>query len=357
VTDTPIRPAGSQPLFAAHGRTLALLYADLESHALGQQEAFIGTAGSVVERTNASGFRFYTHQFYDGEGTKKEAYLAGPVGSAAAEATADDLRVRIRELKEIVPSLRMLGREGFNLVDSKTYATIASLHNEGIFSAGGMLIGSHAYGVILNRLGVRAAAYATEDIDNARREALAFKKRPDASFLEMLRKSGVAFVEVPEFERGKASTSFKQRGRSRFHVDLLVPSPNETFPVVPVPELKAHATGLPYLGYLLDESQTTLVMAREGCCGVRVPLPERFAVHKLLVSQLRTGRDAKSGKDVSQACVLAAALAVSHPGAIESALALVPRRARKHLKPAVTLARRFLERPHPRAWEDFERFV
>ncbi|MBI3898418.1 MAG: hypothetical protein HY308_08995 [Gammaproteobacteria bacterium] len=329
-----------------------MLYADLESYALNQREVFVGTGGSVIQRENASGFRFYTHQFYDAEGKKRERYLAGPTGSMDADAAADEIRTRIKELKEIARSLRMLGREGFCLADSKTYATLASLHNHGVFAAGGMLVGSHAYGVLLNRLGIRATAFATEDIDIARREALAFEKLPEHSFLDMLKDSGIPFVEVPSLDRKKPSTSFKQRGRSQFHVDLLVPSTNDDFPVVSVPELKAHATGLPYLSYLLTESQSATLLAREGCCVVRVPLPERFAIHKLIVSRLRTGRQSKSDKDVFQACVLCAALAESHPGAIESAVAGIPPRAKKYFKTAVVSAQRFLEQAHPRAWEE-----
>jgi hypothetical protein len=339
-------------LFTDHSRALAVLYGDLENHAVAQREVFVGTAGSVIERQNAAGFRFYAHQSYEADGKKRERYLAGPVGSAAADATALQLRADIRELKALVPSLRLLGREGFALVDPKTYATLASLHNHGVFAAGGLLIGSHAYGVLLNRLGARAAAYATEDIDIARSEALAFETMPAQGFLEMLRDSGIEFVEVPKLDHRSPPTSFKQRGRSQFHVDLLVPSPNEEFPVLPVPELKAHATGLPYLQYLLAESQTAALLAREGCCAVRVPLPERFAIHKLLVSQLRVGRGMKSDKDVHQASVLCAALAEHHPGAIESALAAMPRRARRYLPPALEAARRHLERDHPRAWEE-----
>jgi hypothetical protein len=340
------------PLFTSHSRALTVLHGDLEGFALAQREVFVGTAGSVIERRNAAGFAFYAHQSYEGDGKKRERYLAGPVGDARADDAAAAIRERIRELKGLVPSLRLLGREGYNLVDARTYGTLASLHNHGVFAAGGMLIGSHAYGIILNRLGVRAAPYATEDIDIARREALAFDQLPAQGFLEMLRDSGIEFVEIPRLDRKSPATSFKERGRSQFHVDLLVPSPNEEFPVLPVPELKAHATGLPYLQYLLAESQPGVLLAREGCCQVRLPLPERFAVHKLVVSRLRVGGGAKSDKDVFQASVLAAVLAESHPGALEAAAGALPRRARKYLRAALESARRHLESAHPRAWEE-----
>ncbi len=328
-----------------------MLSADLESYAFGQREAFLGTAGSVVERQNASGFRFYSHQFYDGDGKKRERYLAGPIGDPVADQAAADVRARVRELQELVPALRLLGREGYLLVDARTYATLASLHNHGVFAAGGLLIGSHAYGVLLNRLGIRAAGYATEDIDIARRRALSFEERPRVGFLEMLNGSGLEFLAVPELDRKAPSTSFKQRGRSSFHVDLLAPSRDETFSTVAVPELRAYATSLPYLGYLLAESQPAVVMARQGCCAVRVPLPEYFAVHKLLVSRLRTGRNAKAGNDVQQACVLSAALAEAHPGALASAIAKVPRKARRYVALGVEAARPLLER-HPRALDE-----
>jgi hypothetical protein len=320
-----------------------VLHADLENHAIAQAEVFVGTAGSVVERRNASSFAFYAHQFYDADGKKRERYLAGPVGSPDADKAAGELRSRIRDVKELVPSLRMLAREGFCVVDRRTYATVASLHNHGVFRAGGALIGSHAYGVLLNRLGARTAPYATEDIDIARRESLAFDPVPDKGFLDMLRGSGLDFVEVPQLDRKQPATSFKQRGRSVFQVDLLVPSPDDAFQVVAVPELRAHATGLPYLRFLLGESQMSVLLAREGCCAVRVPVPERFAVHKLVVSQLRRGRTAKSANDVAQACAVAAALADGHPGALEAARKSLPASARRYLVAALAVARPILQ--------------
>jgi hypothetical protein len=220
-------------------------------------------------------------------------------------------------VKALVPDLRLLGREGFQLADSKTYATLASLQKNGLFAAGAMPIGSHAFGVLLNHLGVRSAAYATEDIDIARREALAFPRVVGKPFLEILRDSGIAFVEVPDLDPRKPSTRFKQRGASRFHVDLLVPS-------------------------------------REGCCPVNVPLAERFAVHKLLISQQRRGSSSKTEKDIVQACVPLAVLGEKYPGAIDSAMHPLPKSARRYVRKALGPARQRLLEAHPRALEELE---
>jgi hypothetical protein len=342
------------PLYFPHPGALNVLYGSIEGHAKAGAPVFAGTAGSIVTRRNREGFEFYAHRYYDGDGKQREQYIAGPAGSADADHRAEALKRQIDEVKALVPDLRLLGREGFQLADSKTYATLASLQKNGLFAAGAMLIGSHAFGVLLNHLGVRSAAYATEDIDIARREALAFPRAVGKPFLEILRESGIAFVEVPDLDPRKPSTSFKQRGASRFQVDLLVPSRDDSFPIVPVPELQTHATGLPYLGYLLGASQQAVLLAREGCCPVNVPLAERFAVHKLLISQLRRGSSSKTEKDVFQACVLLAVLGEKYPGAIESAMHHLPKSARRYVRKALGPARQRLLEAHPRALEELE---
>jgi hypothetical protein len=200
-------------------------------------------------------------------------------------------------------------------------------------------------------MGVRAAAYATEDIDVARREILAFEHFPEKNFLAMLRDSGIQFVEVPQLDSRQASTSFKQRGVSRFHVDLLVPSPDSEIHIVDVPELRAHVTALPYLSYVLGKTQMATLISREGCCPVRVPVPERFAIHKLVVSQLRTPRDAKTDKDIHQAAVILSSLGERLPGAIETAVKDLPVSARKYLVSASTSAISLMH-GRPRAIEE-----
>jgi hypothetical protein len=171
------------------------------------------------------------------------------------------------------------------------------------------------------------------------------------SFLEMLRETGVEFVEVPQLDRRAPAASFKQRGSSRFRVDLLVPAKGDDHPILPVPELKAHATGLPYFAYLLGASQTVPILSAHGIVAVRVPTPERFAVHKVIVSQLRGSGDAKSGKDLHQAAILIDALADRFPGAIDDALAAVPRSARRSLSRGVKALRAHLPETATTAWE------
>jgi len=119
-----------------------------------------------------------------------------------------------------------------------------------------------------------------------------------------------------------------------------------------VPELQAHATGLPYLGYLLSQSQEAALLAHEGVCQVRIPLPERFALHKLLISQLRGARDTKSLKDVYQAAILLAALGDRYPGAIEEAVSQLPDSGIKYVRKALLLIQPQLEEAYPRAWDE-----
>jgi hypothetical protein len=337
--------------YALHPAPLTTLFSGLETFAISQPEVFVGTAGTILKRRNASKFEFYAHQYYDALGTKRERYLGGPVGTGDADAAAAALKVRIDEVKRVAPSIRLLGREGFQLADARTFATLATLHNHGLFAAGALLVGSHAYGAILNRLGIRASSYLTEDVDIARAGPLALLKQRKEALADILRDSGIEFVEVPQLDRRTPATSYKERGRSTFQIELLAPGRGEETGSAAVPELRTHAVTLPFLGYLLEESQITTILAREGCCAVRVPVPERFAVHKLVVSVLR-GRDAKAQKDRAQALVLCAALGDLHPGALQSAVKDLPRRAVKHVRSALQHLREPLESAHSRAWDE-----
>jgi hypothetical protein len=335
-------------LTTPHERALTLLFSELESTAAEQREAFLGTPGTVTQRINENGTQFWVHRYSDAVGTRHETYV-GKADDPTVASQVELLRSRIEAANATIARVRLLARGGFATVDRKAYYTLASLHNHGLFRAGALLIGSHAYGALLNALGVRAVPYSTEDVDIAGREALALSGIP--AFLEMLRATGIEFFEIPQLDRGNPPTSFAERGGSRLRVDLLVPSSNADYPIIPVPELRAHATGLPYLAYLLGASQEVPILSSHGVVLLRVPLPERYAVHKLIVSQLRAKTTGKPEKDLRQAATLFEVVAERFPGAVEEALTAVPKSAVRYVTRAVKAIQSHLPTSAEAAWE------
>jgi hypothetical protein len=338
-------------LAGPHEKALMLLFAELESTAADQREAFLGTPGALTERTNENGTRFWVHRYSDGAGRRHEVYL----GTADDEAVVAGIRLvrrRIESANATLGRIRILARAGFATADRKTYSTLASLHNHGLFRAGALLIGPHAFGVVLNVLGVKAVPYATEDVDIARREQLALPGIPP--FLKILRETGIEFFEASSLKRRGHPTSYVESGGSRLKVGLLVPSSDDSYPTIPVPELSAHAQGLPYLKYLLANSQEAPILSPHGVVMVRVPVPERYAIHKLIVSQLRGTASSKTAKDLQQAAILIAAVVDRFPGAIEEALLSVPKSAGRHVRRALTALKRHLPASAEAAWDALE---
>jgi hypothetical protein len=172
-----------------------------------------------------------------------------------------------------------------------------------------VLIGTHAFGAILNELGVSASPFPqTEDVDVAA-QRIELAALPKGGFIGLLRQTGLPFHEVPPHKRGAPSTSFKVRGR-RLKVDLLVPARGKPYQPVKIAGLGAYATGLPHLEYLLKGTTDSILIGRDRIVPVTVPHPGRFCLHKLALFRLRSASDnAKREKDVYQAAILAAALA------------------------------------------------
>ncbi len=204
---------------------------------------------------------------------------------------------------------RKLRRISFYSADNSTLVTVASLFNAGVFGGGGVLVGTHAYGVILNELGVSGLPMAmTEDVDVARAGRIELAATPDEGLFGLLKQTGLPFHEAPRLKRGGPSTSFKVRGR-KLKVDLLMPARGKPYKAIAVPELNAHATGLPYLEYLLRDTDSSVLIGRDRMVPVTVPHAGWFCLHKLALYSLRTGEDnPRREKDVLQAAVLAQAL-------------------------------------------------
>jgi hypothetical protein len=310
-------------LFSRHPLPLQTAYSDLKRQAREQPFLLVGTPGTVSVR-EVRGAEFYYRQFYDAEGAKAAEYI-GSV--AATDGRAASVREQVATAKELAKTARLLAREGYVAIEPRANAILVALANGGLFRGGAVLVGSHAYGVVLNELGVRAAAFTTEDIDIARGEPLAIADGTD--FAKVLAGSTLTLHPVPGLGPRAPSTSYKPPGRDRLRVDLLVPAPGKEITTRAVPELNAHAQALPYLAYLIADPIDAVVVGKESVVPVRVPRPEALAWHKALTSQLRSSTTDKRNKDLAQAAVLFSVLAEDAPDALADALARIPRSAKR----------------------------
>ena len=322
-------------LFTPHPLYFQTAFSDLKRQAREQPFLFVGSAGTVSERT-VNGRAFYYRQHYDALGKKTQDYV-GAVDDPAVIARVADVRAQITTANGLLRDARPLVREGYVAAEPRTSAILAALANHAFFSAGGVLVGSHAYGALLNDLGARAGAHATEDLDVARAIKLALPK--NVGFASMLADSKIELLPVRSLDRKSQPTSYKPMGHDRLRVDLLVPTAGSNIKTLPVPELSAHALALPFLGYLLEDPEAAVVIGREALVPVNVPRPEAFAFHKMLVSELRRKDSDKREKDLAQAAVLFAVLAERAPASLEDAFAGLPRGSKEKTRRA---ARRVL---------------
>ena len=330
-------------------------YAQAKEAALAQSNVPLLSPGSI-QIENRRGSKFAYRYRYDASGKRVAEYL-GPEGAAETSGNIAGAKEEIRAGSIFVQYSRDLRRVGFYGADNSTLVTVAQLFNAGVFRGGAVLVGSHAFGVLLNELGYSTSFPMTEDVDIARGRRIQIAALPAGGFLGLLRETGLPFQEVPELKRGAPPTSFKVRGRT-LKVDLLVPAKGAPYRPTKVPELGAHATGLPFFEYLLDEPIQSILLGRDRIVPVIVPSAGRYCVHKLAVYSLRSASDRpKRDKDVFHAAALAAALATEQDVLLLDAAEAMTKTMRAKARAGARRALEWLGGNRPEAAEVLERIA
>ena len=320
-------------------------YEDLKQLALTQRRALAGAPGTLKHRTQG-GKRYWVREYIRVDGRKADEYLGAESALPAARVTA--FRHELELARALAAGSSALRLFGYQRIDRKPAAVLAALFNRGLFAAGLTLVGSHAYGVLLNELGVSAAGYRTQDIDVARSRPLKIALPEDAPFHAVLEESGLRLAPVPGLSTRQPATSFKLPGAEGLAVDLLIPG-REAGKVLAAPELHAFAQAIPWLDFLVEEPVEAIVLSPNQVIPVKVPAPERMALHKLYASQARRTLRDKARKDIDQAVVLAAALEQDTPGRLTDTFKELPRAARPAVARGALAASRQLGEPHAHA--------
>lgn len=306
-----------------------------------------GTPGTLKQRTQ-NGKRYWLREHIRIDGAKVDEYL-GPVAALDGK-RVDALRAEVALGRALASASAALRLGGFQRIERNPAAVLAVLFNRGVIAAGLTLVGSHAYGVLLNELGALAPAYRTRDLDLARARPLDLALPSDASFAALLDESGLRFTPVPGMPSSRPAASFKLPGAEALLVDLLVPG-REAGRIVPVPELATHGQTIPLLGFLSEGAIDSVALSPNQIVPVRVPAPERFVLHKLFASQSRRAHPGKARKDLEQAALLAAALEEQAPGRLRENWRGFPAAGRAAVARAARPAAKLLGDAHPEALE------
>ena len=188
-------------------------------------------------------------------------------------------------------------------IPPKHARVIERLADSGLFSAGGILVGTHAFLAYQNFFGVRwTAGAATLDLDFAHAG-----RNVSLALPENLKLDTTAAIDSLEmgFIPNQAHTSFRKADEPDFDLDFLTSRGRTGDTPVTLSRLNLTMQPLRFMELSLQDPMRATLIARSGPIVVNLPRPERYALHKLLVYGERAqAQRTKARKDLAQAAAL-----------------------------------------------------
>lgn len=222
----------------------------------------------------------------------------------------EDFRGRRKLVSTLTREARLSAPERF------TGDIVAALQRGGLFRLRAVLVGTVAFQAYSAHLGLRlpGASLQTGDVDLAQFHSISAAVGDSLPpVVEILRDVDDTFRPVPHMNDGRQSTQFINS--QSYKVEFLTPnrgSADHDGEPSPMPALGgAAAQPLRFLDFLIYQPVHAVLLHADGI-PVLIPAPERFAVHKLIVSTRRREDPngfAKREKDLHQASLLIDAMA------------------------------------------------
>ena len=308
--------------------TTQTLYAELLEQAIHAEAetAMAGAAahGTFVSKTIKGGTYWYLQRR---EGDRKRQHYLGKESPELLSWMEEVRQLRDRTAADEAQRVRlgsMLAAGGAATESAAAGKVLELLADSGVFRMGGVLVGTQAFAVYGNMLGVRfdRQSLRTQDVDLAQDRSIGIALSQETEPVDVERSltgSGLGFFPVPSLDPRRPSTSFKIRGKE-LRVDFLTPltGPEKSEPVF-LPSLGVAAHPLRFLDYLIENPVQAVVVSGPGIL-VNVPSPARFAFHKLWISRRRpVSEQAKAVKDLRQGTSVLEVLLADRPGDVTAA--------------------------------------
>lgn len=301
---------------------LQTVYAELVERAWmdSAERDFAGDGAFVAKAVKGRRYWYWQHADPGAPSGQRQRYV-GPETPELLERIARHRQARAegRQRREMVVALRAAGLPG---PDAMTGRVLAALEAAGAFRLRAVVVGTVAYqiygGLLGERLGLAASRTGDLDLAQFADVSLFVEDRIDAPDMEaVLRGVDPRFrrLPAPPSTRNPADARSTRYGIGQeYRVEVLTPNrgPDAEGAAMPLPALGADAQPLRFLDFLIYREVRAVALHGAGV-PVNVPAPERYAVHKLIVSRVRTVDPAKARKDLAQAGELLVALARQRP--------------------------------------------
>jgi hypothetical protein len=244
------------------------------------------------------GRRYWYFQSPSSEG-RKQKYV-GPETPELLEQIESHKNARgdERERRALVSTLvRSLG---LPRPDPAMANIIAALAEAGVFRLRAVLVGTVAYQTYPAMLGIKlpSSVQRTGDVDIAQfANVSAAVDDRTPPILDVLQRADTTFAPVPTIHKGHV-TSYVAKGGLR--VDFLTPNTGkDTDKPQHLDALQTDAHPLRFLNFLIYEPEPAVILHGAGIY-VLAPAPQRYALHKLIISRRRSAGNPKREKDIQQ---------------------------------------------------------
>jgi hypothetical protein len=282
-------------------------YAELFESARAQElhRSVANLSGNFASKT-VKGRLYWYYQYRDVDGSVRQLY----VGPDTAEVKALMARAREKPTKALEPLARSAIALGCERILPKHFRVIRRLSEYGFFNAGGILIGTHAFLSIGNVLGIRwHDGSRTQDVDFAhagKNISLALPATIQVNVHKALESLGMGFLPISTFG-SEAGATYLNPKDPEFRIDFLTTLHRDGDNPFTPPNLNVALQPLKFMEFVLEHPIQAVVFCEEGAVVVNIPLPVRYAVHKLLVwGEREEAFRTKSAKDLLQAAALIA---------------------------------------------------
>jgi hypothetical protein len=280
-------------------------YADLfdSALALSLSSTIAGLNGSFGKK-KVHGKNYWYFQYRDIDGKGKQVYV-GPESEKLTDLIQTHRASSTEPVQRLAAAAIVLGCEP---MIPKHFRVIRRLSEYGFFKRGGILVGTHAYMAMANMLGITPyEKMQTQDVDFAhagRNVSIAMPSNIKVETGAAIKSLEMGLLPISTVE-GKFGASYLNPADPAFRVDFLTSKSAHSDQPVYIEGLSIALQPLRFMEFSMVDTLQAAAFCNDGAVIVNIPKPDRFAVHKLIVSSERKSSEtAKINKDIRQANVL-----------------------------------------------------